>query len=47
MATSQDGEKMEDLVKRADRAMYEDKRLHHTGGKTLEQKAKNASALAS
>jgi len=47
MATSQDGEKMEELVKRADHAMYEDKRLHHTGGSTMEQKAKSASALAS
>lgn len=46
MATSQDGEKMEELVKRADQAMYEDKRLHHTGGSTMEQKAKSASAMA-
>ncbi|MCY0150488.1 diguanylate cyclase [Hoeflea sp. G2-23] len=28
-ATSQDGESMEDLVKRADRLMYEDKRAYH------------------
>lgn len=47
MATIHDGEKMEELVKRADMAMYEDKRLHHTGGSTMEQKAKGASALAS
>ncbi|MGJ8571817.1 MAG: diguanylate cyclase domain-containing protein [Hoeflea sp.] len=44
MATSQDGEKMEDLVKRADLAMYEDKRLHHDGGSTMEQKVKSAGA---
>ncbi|WP_412051495.1 diguanylate cyclase domain-containing protein [Hoeflea sp. Naph1] len=29
VATSQDGESMEDLVKRADRLMYEDKRAYH------------------
>lgn len=46
MATSRDGEKMEELVKRADHAMYEDKRLHHTGGSTLEQMAKSAAAMA-
>lgn len=47
MATSHDGEKMEELVKRADLAMYEDKRLHHNGGSTLEQKAKSAAGMAS
>lgn len=47
MATSKDGEKLEDLIKRADLAMYEDKRLHHAGGATMEQKARSASALAS
>ena len=31
MATSQDGETMEHLVKRADMRMYEDKRAHHSG----------------
>tara|TARA_R110002020_G_scaffold86731_10_gene214139 strand:- start:6403 stop:7878 length:1476 start_codon:yes stop_codon:yes gene_type:complete len=30
-ATSRDGESMEDLVKRADLEMYEDKRAHHNG----------------
>ena len=31
IATSQDGESMEDLVRRADLRMYEDKRAHHNG----------------
>lgn len=31
VATSQDGESMEELVKRADRAMYEDKRAYYSG----------------
>jgi diguanylate cyclase (GGDEF)-like protein len=44
MATSFDGEKMEELIKRADLAMYEDKRLHHSGGSTMELKAKSAGA---
>jgi len=44
MATSFDGEKMEELIKRADLAMYEDKRLHHSGGSTMERKAKSAGA---
>ena len=44
MATSHDGEKMEELIKRADRAMYKDKRLHHNGGSTMEQKAKSSGA---
>ncbi|MDP2119784.1 MAG: diguanylate cyclase [Hoeflea sp.] len=32
IATSRDGESMESLVKRADLAMYEDKRAYHNGG---------------
>lgn len=34
VATSTVGETMEDLVKRADHKMYEDKRAHHNGGAT-------------
>ncbi len=30
-ASSQDGETMEDMVKRADRAMYDDKRAYYSG----------------
>ncbi|MBC7283184.1 sensor domain-containing diguanylate cyclase [Hoeflea sp.] len=48
-ATSRDGESMEDLIKRADLEMYEDKRAHHSGGisdkTTLTGPARSVSAV--
>jgi diguanylate cyclase (GGDEF)-like protein len=38
-ATSMDGETMEDMVKRADRAMYDDKRAYYSGHSSLESLA--------
>lgn len=43
-ATSMEGETMEDMVKRADRAMYDDKRAYYSGHSSLESLASRYSA---
>ena len=46
-ATSRDGEKMEDVAKRADMAMYIDKRAHHSGStQTMQVRAAKTISIA-